>query len=1083
MRVVAIAGSVVLLALTGLLAWYLLATPGGAVRTIEFGVGRVPGQLEVTDITGSLWGGVSAGVVSYRENDLSVVATDVRLDVDLRQLVSGRLVIEHAAAESIVVDELPVDLRVRLNGTARLTHGLPFIVQAQWADRVSAVTGGGQFSGTLDSIDFAQVVELPETVHVDGTLIALLDAPAVSAVARWRKLTLPWQDFGALVSRDGEAAITATPDSYDVAATTALIRDERQQLSMTLRAHGDAEQLVIDNLALDGLGGELTASGSVGFGEPSAIALEVAGRDFDPGVLLPGYDGRLTFIAGIDARWPERLSVDVSQLDGEFLGPPITGTGELLAVNGMLQRAHADLRSGLNELRLVAHGQPRLAGEFEIDAPDLAALWPGLAGGLRGSGTLSGTREAPRISADLEGEALRLGGQSIDNVRVVGRADVDSGVAFEARANGVTVGGQFLGNVSARGSGTIEAHALDIEIEGGVVETHFEADGSWDGETLDEQIRVATVNSQIGAWQLREPLSVTTDGRGATISAHCWDNAPASICTDGVEIREDRLTAGAVLSSFPLQVLDPWLGGDITLAGQADARLAIDRDADGFEAMLDWKQDDTRIVFQGAVEDMLAESEVETRLSSVRFRLTANERFAELSGSVIGAFGLAAEVDARLEAPLTPDGMLSGLVRAEVPTISELRPLVDRYVSTERLDGALIVDIRLGGTRSVPTLDGSARLQEGTAAIPLFGITVEDIDLTVRAGADDNLVIEGSARSGDGVIELTGVIGLSQDAGLYADVTVTGDRFQLIKLPDQAVFVSPDLTARFDGGRIELNGRVLVPEAAFEFRELDESATARSEDVVVHREGAEPDEVVSSSRITGQLDIELGDAVTFTGLGLSTRLTGGLLLTMRPGAPVAGEGSFQLVDGVYDAFGRQMVVERGSLNFFGPLDDPVINARATRRFRYETQDIKLGVNLTGRLSQRLEFALFSEPAMSEADILSYMVVGRPTSNDGNQSDGAVSGAALAMGLQSLSATSRVGDTLTLDEISFEGGGADDTSVVAGKRLSERWYIRYTYGLFNRVGTFIIRYEIGRGVSVEAGSGAQQSLDLIYSIDR
>jgi len=403
-------------------------------------------------------------------------------------------------------------------------------------------------------------------------------------------------------------------------------------------------------------------------------------------------------------------------------------------------------------------------------------------------------------------------------------------------------------------------------------------------------------------------------------------------------------------------------------------------------------------------------------------------------------------------------------------------------VPTAGLAGALLVDVRLGGTRAAPTLDGGARLRDAAATIPVFGITVTDVDVAVRAGDDDNLIVEGSARSGDGVVDLSGVIGMSPETGLYADIAVKGDRFQLVRLPDQSALVSPDLTARFDSGRIDLAGGILVPEAAFEFRELGKSAVVTSDDVVIHREGEDPGEAASYSRITGQLDIELGDAVMFQGLGLRTRLTGGLLLTFRPGAAPVGEGAFQLVDGSYDAFGREMQIERGSLNFYGPLDDPVVDARATRRFRYEAQDIKLGVNLSGRLSEQLDFVLFSEPAMSEADVLSFMVVGRPTST-GEGSDAAVSGAALAMGLQSLSATSRVGDTLTLDEISFEGGGADDTAVVAGKRLGEKWYIRYSYGLFDRVGTFIIRYDIGRGVSVEAGSGAQQSLDLIYSIDR
>jgi len=44
-------------------------------------------------------------------------------------------------------------------------------------------------------------------------------------------------------------------------------------------------------------------------------------------------------------------------------------------------------------------------------------------------------------------------------------------------------------------------------------------------------------------------------------------------------------------------------------------------------------------------------------------------------------------------------------------------------------------------------------------------------------------------------------------------------------------------------------------------------------------------------------------------------------------------------------------------------------------------------------------------------------------------------------------------------------------------------VRYTYGLFNRIGTVLIRYDLGHGFSLEAGSGEQQTLDLLYSIDR
>jgi translocation and assembly module TamB len=56
-------------------------------------------------------------------------------------------------------------------------------------------------------------------------------------------------------------------------------------------------------------------------------------------------------------------------------------------------------------------------------------------------------------------------------------------------------------------------------------------------------------------------------------------------------------------------------------------------------------------------------------------------------------------------------------------------------------------------------------------------------------------------------------------------------------------------------------------------------------------------------------------------------------------------------------------------------------------------------------------------------------------------------------------------------------------LVAGRRLGEDVYLRYSYGLFNRIGTFIIRYDLRGGISVEAGSGEEQTLDLIFTIRR
>jgi translocation and assembly module TamB len=335
-------------------------------------------------------------------------------------------------------------------------------------------------------------------------------------------------------------------------------------------------------------------------------------------------------------------------------------------------------------------------------------------------------------------------------------------------------------------------------------------------------------------------------------------------------------------------------------------------------------------------------------------------------------------------------------------------------------------------------------------------------------------------RSGEGRLTVDGVVMQSESLGVFADISLSGNDFENLKTADQQIQISPDLKARLDDNQIIVSGHVLIPTAKFVVEELAESAVDTSADVIVHgREDETPSSLLPG--LIGSLNVELGDQVTFTGFGIETRLTGGMQVDQQPASPATGEGSLQLVDGRFSIYGKQMTIERGSLNFFGPLNDPVINVRASRQLRYEGQEIKVGVLLRGQISKQLDFVVFSEPSMSETDTVSYLVLDRPASTAEGSDSQVVSAAALNLGMQSF--TQQIGEGLNLDEVGVEGTGGDDTAVAAGKRLSDDLYVRYTFGLFNKIGTFVVRYYLGKGISIVAGSGDQQSLELVYSIER
>ena len=183
--------------------------------------------------------------------------------------------------------------------------------------------------------------------------------------------------------------------------------------------------------------------------------------------------------------------------------------------------------------------------------------------------------------------------------------------------------------------------------------------------------------------------------------------------------------------------------------------------------------------------------------------------------------------------------------------------------------------------------------------------------------------------------------------------------------------------------------------------------------------------------------------------------------------------------GEYRAYGQSLMLDRGELLFAGPLDNPGLDVRAVRVI----DPITVGVQLAGTVSAPTT-QIFSSPAMAEADALSYLILGRPLSASDDAETASLEGAALSMGLrQALPAIQRVGQTIGLDELTVRTTTADTGELMAGKQISPRVYIRYTYGLFNRIGGLLMQLRLTDRFSLETRSGDYRSMDLIYTVER
>jgi translocation and assembly module TamB len=393
--------------------------------------------------------------------------------------------------------------------------------------------------------------------------------------------------------------------------------------------------------------------------------------------------------------------------------------------------------------------------------------------------------------------------------------------------------------------------------------------------------------------------------------------------------------------------------------------------------------------------------------------------------------------------------------------------------------GSITGELSLSGRRGEPRLGGTLELENGETDIASAGITLRESRALLRADGKD-IRITGSTLSGPGSVDVTGHIDLGDGFPGKLDLRIVGNRFQMLDLPDASLLINPTVTINGDTQLFRIRGEIQIPEARLAPQQLPEMAVRVSEDHVIVNSLKPP---VDPLKLDAELMLLIGEDVRFSGFGLDARLGGNLQFIQKPEQPVNLLGDLRIEEGRYRAYGQNLAIDQGVLLFQEKIDNPGLNIRAVRRI--PSAQVVAGVAITGTL-QKPEARLISEPAMEESEIMAWLLTGRGLTA-GSESDNAMIAQALAVyGLeQGRGVTEKIGDKLGLDEIAV---GSDwessDASLMLGKQISDRLYLRYAIGLFDAVSTVMLRYTLSRRVHLEALSGGnQQSLDLIYQVER
>nr|WP_189661833.1 translocation/assembly module TamB domain-containing protein [Pseudomonas urmiensis] len=826
---------------------------------------------------------------------------------------------------------------------------------------------------------------------------------------------------------------------------------------------GDLTQVRLPQLALSAGQGKAAGSVAVRFADTLAWDVDLQLSALDPAYWLAELPGTLAGPLRTKGELNNQQLQLQAQLDlkGRLRGQPAVLKAEAQGAGESWTLGTLAVQLGDNRINGSGSLQQRLAGRIDLDLPRLGQLWPRLQGQVKGRLDLAGTLAAPQGTLTLQGQQLAQADNRLQRLDLDARLDSAQRAQISLKAGNIRLGDTSLGNLDVAGKGDIRQQAVTLALNGPQLKLDLAADGQlakgdWRG-------RLASGRIQAGGqdWQLQAPARLQRLANGQLdFGAHCWRAGQASLCGEDQRLApEPRLRYH--LKQFPIESLAQWLPKDFAWQGQLNADINLDIPASGPKGSI-------RVDASGGtlrVRD--GERWLDFPYQVLRLDSTLNPRRVDtvlnFRGERLGELALSTRLD-----PLGKNKPLSGDFRLSGLDLSIARPFVPMV---ERLAGQLNGSGRLSGSLLAPQVNGNLALTGGEVSGAELPVSLEDLSLQALI-AGEQVQLQGGWRSGAaGRGQLSG--NLTWGQALNMDLRLQGQQLPVTVEPYAALEVAPDLTIRLAGEKLAITGKVHVPKGKITVRELPPSTVKVSDDTVII--GHQTEQGAPPMAVAMDIDVEVGrEKLSFSGFGLTANLLGHVHI----GDNMDTRGELSLADGRYRAYGQRLTIRRARLLFAGPIDQPYLDIEAIR----QVDDVIAGIRLSGSAEQPTT-QVFSEPAMSQEQALSYLILGRPLGNTGEDNN-MLAQAALGLGLAgSAGITGSLASGLGIEDFQLDTeGSGNSTSVVASGNLTERLSLRYGVGVFEPANTIALRYKLSKKVYLEAASGLASSLDIFYKRD-
>ncbi|MFZ3017338.1 MAG: translocation/assembly module TamB domain-containing protein [Gallionella sp.] len=796
-----------------------------------------------------------------------------------------------------------------------------------------------------------------------------------------------------------------------------------------------------------------------------------------------------------------------------FADQPVSGAGRVEFAG--MDKAKVDAEFRLGDNRLTAKGGFGKASErlqLDLAAPALAQLGSGFGGALNAQASLAGSLAKPDASFTAEGRKLSMPGEHrlagfTASMKLQGDALMLSLAASDYRAgadssseSGAELRAGFKSlQLAANGSRSRHAFDADALLHDGSKLTLHANGGFGDSAQGLENMRwqgALTELSGTGALPFKlladTPLMLSRNSIALEAAAFAVTNGQLRI--ESLSWTPQRWHSRGNFTGIGLRAGVGFKPNFRMREGREFLRLGGEWDIASAAQL----EGTLRVASESGDWVLPGDTPLPLGLKTLQF--TAHAANGKIGGELTVQGERLGEWSGNIAMPLVQSGAgwtvsdhapLAGKIHIAATDLSWLGPVINEDFKTA---GRLALDADIAGTYASPRLLGQVRGDDLALALLDQGVRLEQGTLAARFDQKslhidtlnfvaphepqprDSLLAGMNPLHGPGKLSASGVIDLSGNKG---DLEISATRIPLSQRRDRWIIASGSGHVGIDNNLLSLAGSITADAGL-----INQPVSGRpqlSEDIVIVGRKA----VASKGpRLSVDATLSLGEHFYLRASGLEARLAGQLSVRDTQGQQFRVSGSIAARDATFEAYGQRLTVERGIVNFQGPLSDPGLNILALRK----GLSVEAGVEVTGT-AQHPAVRLVSTPTVPDFEKLSWIVLGRLPTTGGADTSLLFTAAGSILGGQSGGITGQLKQSLGIDELSLRQGesaqGGSDNPLsnqiaTVGKRLSARAFLSYEQGVTAVAGVTKLTYTLTPRVNVVTQAGVESAIDVFYT---